>query len=534
MKSEAKVIHHLGLINGICEKIKLVETIDRLVPVSEQSKLSVGMRVKAMVINALGFTGRPMHLTAEFYRTKPVALLFGKNVSPDDINDDSLGRALDKLSEKGPESIFVNVSAKAVSIYGVKTNQCHLDTTSISVEGEYEDEQNTLIRFGHSKDLRSDLKQFIQSSFVTNDGGIPLIMKSLPGNTSDKTHFTEFARELVKGEIVSQDEFVAVFDSAGYTKGTIVAMGSTHWMSRVPETIDLAKQMIHKSKGMVLCVLDDNYSYYENDSEYAGVKQRWFLFRSKHALERETKTIKRSVSREKKELTCLIDRFGKQLFACKDDALKAFLDLAKKIKYHKPSLSDLLEEKHFLKRGKPKDGDAFELKYKAQVNITEDIDKINELMDAAGKFILATNQLSKETADAEKVLKTYKDQQCVERGFRFLKNPISLIKSVYLKNHDRIIALSMIMFITLLVYAIAERALRKALVEHKETVKSQSKKDVQNPTMRWIFQKMEDIIVLEYIEDNQLIIQFMNMTEEIKKIIRLLGSECMSMYGVST
>jgi transposase len=281
-------------------------------------------------------------------------------------------------------------------------------------------------------------------------------------------------------------------------------------------------------------VLDDNYSYYENDSEYAGIKQRWLLFTSKHALEREAKTIKRNISREKKELSILIDRFSKQLFACKDDALKIFSELSKKVKYHKIDLYDFVEEKHFLKRGKPKDGDAFELKYKAQVNIAEDIDKINELMDAAGKFILATNQLNKDTVGAEKVLKTYKDQQCVERGFRFLKNPISLIKSVYLKSHERIIALSMIMFITLLVYAIAERALRKALVEHKETVKSQSKKDVQNPTMRWIFQKMEDIVVLEYLEDNQFITQFMNMTEEIKKIIRLLGSECMSMYGVST
>jgi len=534
MKSEAKVIHHLGLINGICEKIRLVETIDELIPVGEQAKLSIGTRVKAMVINALGFTGRPMHLAAEFYRTKPVGLLFGKDVNPDDINDDSLGRALDKVFENGAESVFIKVSAKAVTIYDIKTNQCHVDTTSISVDGKYEDEQNTLIRFGHSKDLRRDLKQFIQSAFVTNDGGIPLIMKTLPGNASDKTHFTEFARELVNDKIVDQDEFVAVFDSAGYTKDTIVAMGNTHWVSRVPEVIDLAKQMIHDSKDEVFCILDDDYSYYEKSSEYAGVKQRWFLFTSKHALERETKTIKRNVSREKKELTTLIERFSKQLFACKDDALKAFLDLSRKIKYHKLSICDFVEEKHFLKRGKPKEGDVFELKYKAQVNITEDTDKINELIDAGGKFILATNQLDKEKVDAKKVLKTYKDQQYAERGFRFIKNPISLIKSVYLKNHDRIIALSMIMFITLLVYAIAERALRKALVEHDETVKSQSKKDVQNPTMRWIFQKMEDIVVLEYIEDNQLILQFMNVTEEIKKIIRLLGSECMRMYGVST
>jgi transposase len=533
MNSEAKVIHHLGLINGICEKIRLVETIDKLIPIGEQSKLSIGMRVKAMVINALGFTGRPMHLAAEFYRTKPVGLLFGKDVSPDDLNDDSFGRALDKIFEKGAESVFVSVSAKAVAIYGIKTDQCHVDTTSISVDGEYKDEQNTLICFGHSKDLRSDLKQFIQSAFVTNDGGIPLIMKTLPGNTSDKAHFTEFARELVKGEIVSQDEFVAVFDSAGYTKDTIIAMGNSHWVSRVPEVIDLAKQMIHNSKNNIFCVLDENYSYYEKDCEYAGINQRWFLFTSKHALERETKTIRRNVSREKKELTTLIDRFSKQLFACKDDALKAFLDLSKKIKYHKLSLCDFVEEKHFLKRGKPKNGDAFELKYKAQVNIIEDADKINELIDAGGKFILATNQLDKERVGAEKVLKTYKDQQYAERGFRFLKNPISLIKSVYLKNHERIIALSMIMFITLLVYSIAERALRKALVEHNETVKSQSKKDVQNPTMRWIFQKMEDIVVLEYIEDSQLIIQFMNVTEEVKRIIRLLGFECMLMYGIS-
>ena len=534
MKSEARVINHLGLINGVCEKIKLVETIDELIPMSKQSKLSIGTRVKAMVINALGFTGRPMHLAAEFYRTKPVGLLFGKNVNPDDINDDSLGRALDEIYKYGAESIFVKVSAEAVATYGVKTNQCHVDTTSISVEGEYKDEQNTLICFGHSKDLRSDLKQFMQSAFVTNDGGIPLIMKTLPGNTSDKTHFTEFARELVNNKIATQDDFIVCFDSAGYTQKTLSALGSTSWISRVPETIDLAKQMIRQSHGNSLDMIDDNYSYHENDFEYAGIKQRWFLFSSKHALEREIKTLKRNVSREKIELTLLIDRFNKQLFACQDDGLKAFSILAKKIKYHKLSLRNFVEEKHFLKRGKPKDGDAFELKYNAQIDIIEDIDKINGLIDAGGKFILATNQLNKETMDAEKVLKTYKDQQHAERGFRFLKNPLSLIKSIYLKNHDRIVALSMIMFLTLLVYAIAERALRKALVEHGKTVKSQSKKDVQNPTMRWIFQKMEDIVVLEYHENNQLVIQFMNVTEEVKQILRLLGSECMRMYGISS
>lgn len=532
MKSEAKVIHHLGLVNGVCERIRLVETIDELIPVSKQATLSIGMRVKAMVINALGFTGRPMHLAAEFYRTKPVGLLFGRGINPDDINDDSLGRALDEIYKKGAESVFVNVSAKAIEIYGVKTNKCHLDTTSYSLEGAFEDKQNTLICFGHSKDLRRDLKQFMMSSFASNDGGIPLIAQALPGNTSDKTHFTDFSKALVNNEIVNQEDFFICFDSAGYTKNNIIALGNTHWISRVPESINLAKEMKRKSKDNVFCVLNETYSYYENKIEYVN-QQRWFLFESKQAMKREEKTIKRRTSQEKKTLTILIDRFNKQLFDSKPDALRALYVLSKQVKLHKFNLREYIEEKHFLKRGKPKEGDAFDIKYKAQVEITEDTDKIKELIDAGGKFILATNELDEKKASAEFVLETYKEQQCAERGFRFLKNPISLVKSVYLKNHERIIALSMIMFITLLVYAIAERALRKALVAQNETVKSQAKKNVQNPTMRWIFQKMEDIVVLEHLEGNQLIIQFMNVTEEVMKILRLLGPECMRMYGIS-
>lgn len=534
MKSEAKVIHHLGLISGICEKIKLVEVIDKLIPISKQSKLSIGMRVKAMVINALGFTGRPMHLTADFFKTKPVGLMFGKNVTPNDINDDALGRALDEIYEKGAEPIFVEIAASAVSIYDINTKQCHLDSTSISVNGTYEDGQDTLVRFGHSKDLRSDLKQFMQSSLATNDGGIPLIMRTLPGNTSDKTHFKEFLQELQNGTLVSQDDFTVAFDSAGYTKDTISAMGSTGWVSRVPETIELAKEFKSNSNDKIVCILNENYSFCEQEVEYAGVKQRWFLFSSKQALEREEKTIKRNVVREKKELDGSITRFSRQLFSCKEDTLKSLAVHSKHVKYHTVSLCGFVEEKHFIKRGKPKDGDAFELKYKAQIDVTENTDLIKDLISSGGKFILATNRICREKYSAENVLKIYKDQQCIERGFRFLKNPISLVKSIYLKNQNRITALSMIMFITLLVYAVAERALRKALAEQNETVKSQTKKDVQNPTMRWVFQKMEDIVVFEYTEKNKLLLQFFNITDEVKKIIRLLGSECMLMYGIST
>ncbi len=65
-------------------------------------------------------------------------------------------------------------------------------------ENILDDEGIGIIQFGHSKDMRSDLKQVILSLLVTNDGGIPLIAKVLHGNTSDAKHFRKTLSELQK------------------------------------------------------------------------------------------------------------------------------------------------------------------------------------------------------------------------------------------------------------------------------------------------------------------------------------------------
>jgi len=54
----------------------------------------------------------------------------------------------------------------------------------------------------------------------------------------------------------------------------------------------------------------------------------------------------------------------------------------------------------------------------------------------------------------------YKNQQKVERGFRFLKYPMFLADSLFLKSPKRIMALMMVMTICLLVYAALEYRIR--------------------------------------------------------------------------
>ncbi len=94
------------------------------------------------------------------------------------------------------------------------------------------------------------------------------------------------------------------------------------------------------------------------------------------------------------------------------------------------------------------------------------------------------------------MLKYYKGQDNVEKGFRFLKGDTLSVSKVYLKNKARIEALTMIMVLCLMFYSIAEWKLRTKLEEEYETVPDQKGKPTKRPTMAWIFFKFQGITEL--------------------------------------
>jgi len=112
----------------------------------------------------------------------------------------------------------------------------------------------------------------------------------------------------------------------------------------------------------------------------------------------------------------------------------------------------------------------------------------------------------------------------VERGFRFLKDPLFFADSLFLKNPGRIMALTMIMVLALLIYALAERKLRLKLAETSQFVPNQVGKKTQTPTMRWIFQLFEGIDLLLIRQNEQIAVRHvLNLKPVHRDILRLLG-----------
>ena len=130
----SKLIQHLGILAGVCKEIRLAELIDRHVD-NGGRKVTVGEEVVAMVLNAMGFTGRPLYLTPRFYERRPVDTLIREWLSSKDFHDYSLVTALDAIYEQGITELFFQVASQILAKQGIDTRFTHLDSTTFSVYG---------------------------------------------------------------------------------------------------------------------------------------------------------------------------------------------------------------------------------------------------------------------------------------------------------------------------------------------------------------------------------------------------------------
>jgi transposase len=195
--------------------------------------------------------------------------------------------------------------------------------------------------------------------------------------------------------------------------------------------------------------------------------------------------------------------------------------------------ADAVPVLQYARRGRPTAKDQKEIVgFNLQGQLGVDAAKLAEAQHSLGRFIIATNELDSTRLSAQAMLENYKDQGVsVERGFRFLKDPLFFAHSLFLKKPERLMALLMLMGLALLVYSLAERKLRLALQERNLSIPSQTRKPTQKPSMRWVFLLFEGLdIVLVKQNDEIVLRQLLNLSPVQEQVIRLLGSQVQNCY----
>lgn len=528
-------IDHLGLVAGMVDELGLVEVIDALIPQDHgQRNLSVGLLVKAMILNGLGFIQRVLYLMPRFFQDKPLDRLLGPGVLAEHLNDDALGRALDAIYRYGPTELFAPLAAQAVKRLGLACRTGHLDATSLHTDGQRkggEEPEVVRVTQGYSRDHRPDLNQVVAQFICENQAGIPVFMKALSGNSNDQADFraTVSAHAGQLKADVGLDYLVA--DSALYTGDTLPELDGFGWISRVPETLGLAREL-------TLAVADDlarspeELAFRSLCVTHAGIRQRWLVVHTRAARQRAEKTLrKRHLAQGEAELKDFA-HLQRTPFACAADAEAALDAFRKRLKLTTVCDAHILARPRYAGQGRPARGRAPDAHhYFVQGGLASRIDLHRQKLHRKSCFIVATNELDPQALPDAQVIDLYKkDQQKVERGFRFLKDPLFAASTLFLKTPRRIMALLMVMTLCLLVYAAIEWRVRQALQLRQQSLPDQKGQATQRPTARWIFQYFSGIRLLNVMGVQTLVL---GINQHHRAVLDLLGNRYVELYANS-
>ncbi len=101
-----QTINHLGLVAGIIDDIGIEEMINEMVGFDKRELVTSGQVVKGILLNGLGFTSQPLYLFPKFFEDKATEHLIGEGIKAEYLNDDKIGRVMDKLYEKVYHQFF--------------------------------------------------------------------------------------------------------------------------------------------------------------------------------------------------------------------------------------------------------------------------------------------------------------------------------------------------------------------------------------------------------------------------------------------
>jgi transposase len=263
--------------------------------------------------------------------------------------------------------------------------------------------------------------------------------------------------------------------------------------------------------------------------------ERWLVVRTARGEERARTTLARKVEQARTQWEKRLWHLGNQRFACAPDAQAALATQLKTCPAWLVVQTDVHAVPKYAQPGRPRqDAVPDHLEWQIQATLTVNAETVACQARRDASFLVATNVLDLAALSDHELVQTYTEQHSVERGFAFLKDPLFLASSVFVKKPERIVALALVMVLCLLVYRLAEHRLREQLAATGQTVPNQLKQPTDRPTMRWMFQCFEGISLVRFVPPHGPPVQEITGVAPLhQRVIRLLGPHCAKLYALS-
>jgi transposase len=184
----------LPILDHFLSRLRLREHLhDHLPHEDGRTRVPTATALLVLLRNLL-ISREPLYGVGEWAARHEPELLGLSETQATALNDDRIGRALDRLFDAHISALALEVAAHAVREFDVSLDELHNHSTTITFHGGYEsaERERTLrgrlrlaVTWGYNKDHRPDLKQLLYILTVTSDGAVPVQFRVESGNASD-------------------------------------------------------------------------------------------------------------------------------------------------------------------------------------------------------------------------------------------------------------------------------------------------------------------------------------------------------------
>jgi transposase len=478
----------LPLINHFLSRMGLLELLEQHVPTTDARNSVSHAQALCVLLRSIIVEREPIYRQQES-ATGFAPGLFGIDAAQlARLSDDRIGRALDHLFDADRSALLTAVALAVAQHFGVRLQQLHNDSTSISLCGQYRAAGGRKVRnrrapaivYGYSKDLRPDLKQLLFILTTDADGGVPVHFRCADGNTTDvRTHIETWN---ALRTLAGRPDFLYVADSklCSFDNMSHIANAGGRFVTVMPRSRQEDAQFrkwVQTNPPAWELVWDR-----PNAREAHGPRDLWYVFKPELPSAElfgivwvwSTLLTLHQTHRRQKRLAAATEQLTELKRRLASD--RARLRGAAQIDFQVAQILErysvgryilvarVVSEVHTFKqerRGRPGPNTVYRKVTRRRYDIEWTMDEAAIAYDkrSDGQYPLMTNDRSLTPAQ---VLTAHKGQPCIEKRFEQLKT-VHEIAPVFLKNEARIEALFTLYFLALMVQALIERELRQAM-----------------------------------------------------------------------